>query len=261
MLQRVWIPSPNYSDRAGAGVRLIVVHTAEGARTIESLGAFFANPDSGVSSHVGIDDKPGTAGEYVTRDAKAWTQGQANPVAVAAELCAFAAWDPAEWDRHPAMLDNCAAWIAEEAAIFGLPIVRLDPASAQGGGRGVCAHSDLGAWGGNHSDPGAGFPWSQVIAKANQLAGAPTPTPPPGKGRNMIASTSTGEGYWTVTHDGAVNAFGDAEYKGGAYDPDILTGEVVGIAGRGVDGYWLYASDGGVFAFGSAEMKGRPDRF
>jgi hypothetical protein len=58
-----------------------------------------------------------------------------------------------------------------------------------------------------------------------------------------------------------VGAFGDAQYKGGGFDPDIVTGECVGIAGKGNDGYWLYASDGGVFAFGSAQYMGRPDRF
>ena len=30
-LKRVWIASPNYSSRSGSGVRLVVVHTAEGA--------------------------------------------------------------------------------------------------------------------------------------------------------------------------------------------------------------------------------------
>ena len=47
-LRRVWIPSPNYSSRGGTAVRLIVVHTAEGATTYQSLGSFFANPSSGV---------------------------------------------------------------------------------------------------------------------------------------------------------------------------------------------------------------------
>ena len=42
-LRRVWMPSPNYSSRGGARVRLIVVHTAEGALTIEALGSFFAS--------------------------------------------------------------------------------------------------------------------------------------------------------------------------------------------------------------------------
>src|SRR5262245_13455883 len=96
-LTRKQIPSPNYSSRGGAVPRLIVIHTAEGATTIESLGSFFASPSSGVSSHTGIDDKPGVIGEYVRRDYKAWTAAGANPVAVQTELCAFAKWTAADW--------------------------------------------------------------------------------------------------------------------------------------------------------------------
>lgn len=184
-LQRKAIPSPNYSSRGGSGVRLIVLHTAEGATTIESLGNFFANSGSGVSSHTGIDDKAGIIGEYVRPDQKAWTAANANPYSVQTELCAFAKWDTAEWNRHPNMLNNCGLWIAEEAARFGIPIVRLTAAQAQGGGRGVCQHVDLGAAGGGHWDCGPGFPMDQVLAIANggkPVAPGPTPpnpTPPP----------------------------------------------------------------------------------
>jgi hypothetical protein len=164
------MPSPNYSSRGGAGVRLIVLHTAEGASTIEELGNFFASPSSGVSSHVGIDDKVGVVGEYVLRTGKAWTAGNANPVAVQAELCAFAKWSASEWDRHGAMLETTARWIAEEAAAFGLPITRLSASQAQGSGRGVCQHDDLGAWGGGHWDCGTGFPMDEVLARARELA-------------------------------------------------------------------------------------------
>jgi hypothetical protein len=178
---------------------------------------------------------------------------------VQAELCAFAAWSPGEWELHEAMLGNCAAWIAEESARFGIPIVALAPPDAQNPAvRGVCQHVDLGAMGGNHSDCGPAFPYAQVLDMA---AGAGRPPPSSSKGRNMIAATSTGAGYWTVSHDGAVGAFGDAVYAGGGFSPDVVTGEIVGIAGRGVDGYWLFASDGGVLAFGSAQFYGRPDRF
>lgn len=165
-LARRSIPSPNYSSRSGAKVRLIVLHTAEGARTIEELGSFFANPSSGVSSHVGIDDTPATVGEYVQRGSKAWTAANANPVAVQAELCAFADWTTAQWNAHPAMLENVARWIAEEARAFDLPIVKLTPAQAQGSGRGVCEHVDLGAWGGGHWDCGTGFPIEDVLELA-----------------------------------------------------------------------------------------------
>jgi hypothetical protein len=165
-LTRTPIPSPNYSSRGGAAVRLIVIHTAEGARTIQELGNFFASSSSQVSSHVGIDDTPGVIGEYVQRPQKAWTAANANPVAVQAELCAFAAWTPADWQQHPNMLANCAQWIAEEAAYFSVPLTKLTPAQAQGAGRGVCQHADLGSWGGGHWDCGTGFPIDQVLDMA-----------------------------------------------------------------------------------------------
>jgi len=165
-LVRKSFPSPNYSSRGGSSVRLVVIHTAEGARTIEELGNFFASASSGVSSHTGIDDTPGVIGEYVRREYKAWTAAGANPVAVQTELCAFAGWSSAEWSQHPQMLRNCADWIAEEAEAFGLPLTKLTPAQAQGSGRGVCQHVDLGNWGGGHWDCGTSFPLDQVLAMA-----------------------------------------------------------------------------------------------
>jgi peptidoglycan hydrolase-like protein with peptidoglycan-binding domain len=179
------MPSPNYSSRGGSSVRLIVLHTAEGATTIESLGNFFASSSSGVSSHVGIDDKLGKVGEYVTRGNKAWTQGNANPVAVAAELCGFASWSDSTWrNSHANMLNNAARWVAEEAGKFGIPIVKLSASQAQGSGRGVCQHRDLGSWGGNHSDCGNGFPMDYVLSMAVDMfgGGGGSTTPPPSTG-------------------------------------------------------------------------------
>jgi hypothetical protein len=197
-LKRVWIPSPNYSSRVGSGVRLIVVHTAEGARTIESLGSFFQG-NVGASSHTGADDKINTVGEYVKRGNKAWTQSEFNPVAVAIELCGFASWSTAEWkNNHDNMLRNCAAWIAEEAAHYGLPIKRLSSSEAQGSGRGVCGHNELGSRGGGHWDPGPDFPWDYVLDLAQ--GGLPAPDDEP-EGFQMIASEKSADGtlhVWNV---------------------------------------------------------------
>jgi hypothetical protein len=176
VLRRDWIGSPNYSAR-NSGVRLVVCHTAEGALTYQSLGSFFSSSSAGVSSHVGVDDSPGVIGEYVRRQDKAWTQANANPYSVAAELCAFAAWSPAEWAKHPTMLSNTAAWVAEECAAFGIPLRRLSASQAQSGQAGVCQHVDLGAAGGNHWDCGPGFPMDDVIAMA--AGGAPSAPPSP----------------------------------------------------------------------------------
>lgn len=146
-------------------MRLVIVHTAEGALTYQALAAYFASSSAGVSSHVGIDDTPGKIGEMVKRPDKAWTAGDANPYSVNAELCGFAGWGPADWERHSTMLDNTARWIAEECRHYGLPIVKLGPSEATHGGRGVCGHVDVSGPGG-HWDPGPEFPWGAVIAAA-----------------------------------------------------------------------------------------------
>jgi N-acetyl-anhydromuramyl-L-alanine amidase AmpD len=195
-LKRVWIPSPNYSSRGGSSVRLIVVHTAEGARTIESLGSFFQGNVS-ASSHTGADDKANTIGEYVRRDNKAWTQANANPYSVAIELCGFASWGPGEWDNHPNMLANCAAWIAEEAAHYGIPITKLNASQAQGSGRGVCGHNELGAAGGGHWDPGPDFPWDRVLDMAR--GGGALPELPEGVDMGQLVAV--------VQEDGRLHLF------------------------------------------------------
>jgi GH25 family lysozyme M1 (1,4-beta-N-acetylmuramidase) len=90
------------------------------------------------------------------------------------------------------------------------------------------------------------------------------------KGREMIASTTTGNGYWCVKSTGAVYAYGAAKYEGGANagaDPhnpgksDLGANDaIVGIAGKANDGYWLYSNTGAVFAYGSATYHGGPNQ-
>ena len=198
-LQRVWMPCPNYSSRS-ATVRLIVLHTTEGARTYQDLSSWFnqsASTGNPVSSHVGIDDTPNTVGEYVHRDKKAWTQGNANSYAVAAEQCAFAAWSRSEWMNHPNMLENAAAWVAEEAAAFGIPLVRLTATQAQDGySKGVCQHIDLGPAGGGHVDCDYGtgnYPLDEVI----EMAQGGTPDQPTTE-EDMIIKEPDGRHYWAI---------------------------------------------------------------
>lgn len=227
-LTRVWMPSPNYSGRGGSSVRLIVLHTTEGAQTYQSLGSFFAGPVD-ASSHAGIDNKVrGTIGEYVSRPNKAWTQSGANPVAVSAELCtpsgAAASWTRDYWlNSQRTLLDNTVDWVREEAAQFGLPIVALTPGQAQGSGRGVCQHSDLGSWGGGHYDCGNGFPMDYIISKASGSAPPPTPAEPaplleepemptllPGRNQPPVGISFTGAGEYV-----AINLLCDASLAPG----------------------------------------------
>jgi hypothetical protein len=179
-LTRLWRPSPHHSARS-AKVRLIVLHTTEGAQTIEDLAAWFANPAAKVSSHVGADNRrQGTIAEYVRRDRAAWAQGKYNSDATCIEMCtpkgAANGWSRSHWlNTQGWMLDNTAAWIAEEAKFYGIPIVKLSAGQAQGSGRGLCGHVDIQP--ADRTDPGPGFPWDYVISKA--AGGKPPATTPP----------------------------------------------------------------------------------
>ena len=204
-LNRVWIPSPCYNSRYGSGVRLLVLHTAEGARTYRDLGAYFQNAGNQVSSHVGIDDTLGTVGEYVKRTNAAWTAGNANPEGDQAELCGFASWSTSTWkNQHHNMLVNAAQWLTEEAAKYDLPLVALTPSQAQGGGRGVCHHVDLGSWGGGHTDCGSGFPMSYVL----DLAKGGTPQTTEVLEMNHLAFDTDGTSTIVIPK----------EYRGGDYE-------------------------------------------
>lgn len=165
------IPSPHHSGRGGARVRLVVVHTAEGARTVEALGRFFQGRTQ-ASSHVGIDDK--RIEQYVDYSRAAWTLRSGNPISDNAELCGFASWSRAEWLRHPRMLELAAQWIGERCRARGIPLRRLTPAQVAAGEAGVIGHHDwtVGKKEGSHWDPGPQFPWDLVMAKAG---GSPTP--------------------------------------------------------------------------------------
>lgn len=180
-LTRLWRPSPHNSARSGS-VRLIVLHCTEGAQDIESLANWFANPSAKVSSHTGADNKRvGTIAEYVRRDRSAWAQGNANGVSICIEMCtpsgASQGWSRSHWlNTQGWLLDNTAAWVAEEARHYGIPIVKLSSSQVTSG-KGLCGHNDLGAYGNNHTDPGPGFPWDVLISKAT--GGKPPASTPP----------------------------------------------------------------------------------
>jgi hypothetical protein len=94
------------------------------------------------------------------------------------------------------MLVNCARWINEECGYFGIPIVRLSASEAQGSGRGVCQHVDLGSGGGGHWDCGSGFPMDYVLDMARSNGGT---QPEEEEDRDMITSA--------VAHNGSLHVF------------------------------------------------------
>jgi hypothetical protein len=158
-------------------VSLLVLHSAEGARTAESLGNYFYRPEIAASSHVGIDDTHML--QYVDYSRSAWTVRSGNPISENAELCGFAAWSRDEWlNNHRGMLDIAGNWLGSRARARGIPLVKLTAEQVGANAWGVIGHAEwtYGKHDGTHTDPGTSFPWDYVMSQAGGWA--PPPAPP-----------------------------------------------------------------------------------
>lgn len=159
--------SPNYSSRNGVRPKLIVVHSTEsGNRTgtgdLEALAAWFANPAAQVSSHVATD-ADGYSARFVADGDKAWHCAGFNSLSLGVEQIGRAA--QTSWDRDE--LRETARWVARWSYLHGIPI--QNGQINQSGNvlvPGVLRHSDLGALGGSHHDPGSGYPLHDMLSLA-----------------------------------------------------------------------------------------------
>lgn len=187
-LTRTWIGSGNYSNRS-ASVRILVIHTTEGFTGLNGMydcGYYFQG-NVGASSHVVIDNyHPNHIVECVNRKYASWTQCNYNSHAISVEQCGYASYSRDKWlGEFEPLLKNTAAWLAEESAYYGIPLVDLSSSQAQGSGKGVCYHSELGSAGCGHSDPGSGYPLDVVLQWAK---GETTPAPKPEEDMPMVAT-------------------------------------------------------------------------
>lgn len=166
----------NSSSRSGARVLWVVVHTAEGIRKASDLKSFFERSTNS-SSHAVADDVT-LLDNLVPYDRAAWTLRNGNSRSDNLELCGFASWSRAEWlNNHQGMLNNAAAWIRSRCLARGIPIRKIDAAAVGRNEAGVIGHVDYtnGKHDGSHWDPGPGFPWDVVIARAAQGGAASNP--------------------------------------------------------------------------------------
>lgn len=155
----VSIPSPFHSERSVARPSLIVLHSTEshnapGLSDLRAIGNWFQNPAAKVSSHICTDGEGHTA-RYVPDSLKAWHCAGSNSVSLGIEQIGSASQN--FWPT--AQLKTTARWIAYYSLRYDIPI-RVSTT------RGVCRHSDLGAAGGGHNDPGPAYPLDRVLRYA-----------------------------------------------------------------------------------------------
>lgn len=157
----------NWGSRPTITPSLIVVHATEstnvpGSSTdLVNVSDWLARVSTKADVHV-IVDGDGNSARLVPDGRKAWHVAGYNGYALGIEQVGRAA--QTSWSRDE--LREAARWIARWSAIYRIPIRH----GAVTGGRvvspGVVRHSELGVIGGNHDDPGAGYPLATVLGLA-----------------------------------------------------------------------------------------------
>jgi len=157
-------------------IRYIILHTTEGwdysaprDRGLRAALFYFHANTRGVSVHITID-RYGQSGRSVPDALKAFHARDDNTYSLGIEQIGYAAYTRAQWLARKPQLDATAAWIAYWSAKYKIPI-RL--CVATGYGRvttpGVCSHGQVEPC--CRTDPGRGYPWDYVLARARSLAG------------------------------------------------------------------------------------------
>lgn len=170
----------NYTKgpRKGA-IRLIVIHTMESQEkpdTAESVAAWFCDPKRAPqsSAHYCVDSN--SAVQIVDDQDIAWGAPGANNDGLHIELAGTASQSAKDWaDAYSlAELNQAAKVAAAWCKKYSIPAVHLSVAQvADGKTKGIIGHVDatkaFPKMGGNHTDPGANFPWAVFIAKVAAL--------------------------------------------------------------------------------------------
>lgn len=162
----------NGGNRPLSNINGIALHTTEGhdrpgITDLEGLGDFF-NGSVQASSHVAVDGE-GYSARYVPDSKKAWTQAAFNGTMLSIEQIGFAKWSRWFWiNRRDPQLKKVAKYIAYWSKKYDIPIRKGRVSGSTVTRSGVFRHSEFGAAGGNHSDPGKGYPLHTVLSLARK---------------------------------------------------------------------------------------------
>lgn len=174
-----FVPPAAYgAGRDGKAVRYLVVHYTAGAErstSAEDGAAFDQRRTDGTSTHYFADSDSVVQCVLTTNRANACFH-KGNRLGIQYELCGTAQ-TPAQWmdAASRATIRNAARQMARDAAKYDIPIRRLSVAETRAawysfpaGPLGIVGHVDVTQAypedGGNHTDPGPGFPWEVLLS-------------------------------------------------------------------------------------------------
>lgn len=160
----------NQSARdAGSALKLMVLHSTEsdnrpGDSDLLAIANWFDNPAAQASAHVVVDGD-GQSARCVEDDRKAWACAGYNSVSLNIEQVGRAS----QSDWSPMELRETARWLALWSLRHDIPLRRGRVLAGRVVRRGVVTHSQLGSYGGGHSDPGSHYPVKKVIELARRI--------------------------------------------------------------------------------------------
>lgn len=173
-----WVPPRAFGKgRDGKAVRYIVIHYTAGserATSAEDGAAYDARRTDGTSTHYFVDSN--SVVQCVrTSDRANTARSKGNRLGIQYELCGTVQ-TRAQWLDAASLptLRNAAKQAARDAKRYGIPVRRLSVAETRrawtefpNGPRGFVGHVDCTyAYpedGGDHTDPGANFPWDTFL--------------------------------------------------------------------------------------------------
>jgi hypothetical protein len=172
-------------SRQGRRIDAIVIHTTESAdepgdADLRRLYRFFLRRR--LATHV-ADDATGTSIRLVPDALLAYHATYWNVSTVGIEQVGDDGFSRATWFARRPQLDTTARWVAYWARRYRIPIRRCVVDGIRYNRRkkgrviagrivkrGVCSHAQLDPR--NRKDPGRGYPWDYVLAKAREIARA-----------------------------------------------------------------------------------------
>lgn len=184
-------PTPNMTPGGMASHIGLVLHIQQG--TEAGTDSWFKNPASQVSAHFG-NPKAGQLEQWVDTDDRAWAEVSGNPFWISVEN------EGMSGDSLTAsQLENAAELLAWLHSVYGVPLQLSD--NPAGGTPGLTGHGLGGtAWGGHTDCPGTPILGQRpaIIARAAQIAGAPTPG-----GSDVPLTPADAVTVWSYSHGDA----------------------------------------------------------
>jgi len=153
-----------YSTRVEA-IRGITVHTAEALdllgldETAFGVARYLATVTRPASAHVVVDSVNRV--DLLPDDYTAFHASGGNSAGLGIEIGYHAHMWGQRWTRERLLLLQAAAWCAEKALRYGIPIERVTAEEWHAGRGGFIAHADLDP--GRRSDPGPAFEWDRFL--------------------------------------------------------------------------------------------------